>query len=184
MPGVEVQGLPAEVLVRLVVEDIPAQGRSLRADLGTPWARRAASTALEAEPDELQVELEAERLGEMVFVSGTIRASAERECDRCRAAVQLEVDDEVELMFRPEPAPTQGEVELSTGELDVGWYEDGVLDAEAVLSEAIALGLPSRVVCSDPQGCDERTRALLEAAADERAAGHPGLAGLADLLRS
>jgi uncharacterized metal-binding protein YceD (DUF177 family) len=58
------------------------------------------------------------------------------------------------------------EIRLSEEEMDVGWYAAGAIEVGDVLSEALALALPTRVTCSDDAACDARTASLLTAEVD------------------
>jgi uncharacterized metal-binding protein YceD (DUF177 family) len=86
------------------------------------------------------------------------------------------------LSFRPSGVSAMpGDQELSQDELELGWYDDGRLQVEDVLSETLALALPERLVCLATEGCDKRTAALLASAQVEAPSGHPGFAALKNL---
>jgi len=167
--------------VRIVVDDIQSTPREVRAGLSDAWAARAAEVALEAPLTALAVALRFEERSGVVFVTGEVTAEARRTCDRCGEEVALVVSGGVDLAYVPAGDRRTGEVELGAGDLDVGWFADGVIDAGDVLSEAIALALPNRVVCTDVEACEVRTSALLQAG--EEPPGHPGFAALKDLAR-
>lgn len=165
--------------LRIDVHSLTGEGRSVRADRSDAWANRAAAAALEANPTTVAAELSLRSVGGVVFVTGTVEAGAVRECDRCGEPVELSVSSDVDLAYASAES-SHAQVELTSGDLDLGWFEDGVLALEDVLSEAIALDLPSRVLCADTSACDARTRALL--ASPPEAQGHPGFAALRGLV--
>jgi uncharacterized metal-binding protein YceD (DUF177 family) len=153
--------------VRLEVEHLPENGRTVAFGLTDPWARGAAAEALEAEPAALGGSLEIahpDRHGR-IEVQARVSVEAGRECDRCGEPVAVSVNAEAPLVYLPTVAlPTEADDEpLAEEDLDVGWYDGGVLDLAAVVSEAIALQLPPRIVCADTAACDARTEALLAA---------------------
>ena len=90
----------------------------------------------------------------------------------------------VQIKYLPYAEHAEGETEIEAQDLEVGWYHEGHLELAAVLSEALALALPSRTVCNDSTACDARTQALLDQAAEELGGpkGHPGFAALAGLV--
>jgi len=169
--------------LRIPVDSIPRAGRTIEVGLDLAWAREAAAEALELDPTSLvgSLELGAPQRG-VVTVVVRLRAEAGATCDRCGEGFSLDVDTRADLSYAPAgEAREDDEVELEDDELELGWYDDGALDLAAVLQEAIALALPSRYTCPDAEGCDDRTRALLEASRAQDAAGHPGFSVLKDL---
>lgn len=169
--------------MRIPVESIPRTGRTVEVDLGLDWARDAAAAALELVPATLSgsLALSPPQRG-VVTVQVRLRSAAEATCDRCGEGFALDVDASSDLAFAPAGEQREDdEVELGSDELELGWYEDGALDLAAVVQEAIALALPARYTCPDAEGCDDRTRALLEASRAQDAAGHPGFSVLKNL---
>jgi uncharacterized metal-binding protein YceD (DUF177 family) len=65
---------------------------------------------------------------------------------------------------------SEADDELEEEELDIGWFHDGELIAGDVLSEALALNLPSRVVCEDVASCDA---AMKQSVSGDLASTHP-----------
>lgn len=172
--------------MRIRVDDIPSGGQRVQVGLEVPWAADAAELALEARPTALHARFVISPPGPRRAVPVTLQASASApgSCDRCSEDLLVHVELDSTLDFLPEP--TSGpdrddpEVELAEDELDVGWYRDGHLSLPDILSEALALALPSRTVCDDEAACDARTEALL-AASRADTGGHPAFAALKDL---
>ncbi len=155
--------------MRVSVDGIPSQGRRIEVSLATPWAREAAVRALEAPPTVLSGVLVVHPPGTYgrVAVHVKLVAVAARVCDRCAEDVALEVKSEVALTYQPvDPNGAPGEQQLSEEEMEQGWYEDGHVSAADVVTEALALAIPSLVVCADVPACDARTAAMLEATRD------------------
>jgi uncharacterized metal-binding protein YceD (DUF177 family) len=155
--------------MRIAVDGIPAPGRVVDVALSTTWARQAAERALEAPALRLggQITVHAPEALRRVRVEVRVNAAAVRACDRCGEDTELDVVAEGSLTYHPEEqGPKAEEVRLSEEEMDVGWYAEGQIDVADVLSEALALALPSRVTCVDAAACDARTAALLAAARD------------------
>lgn len=176
--------------MRIDVQNIPADGQSVRLDGAVGWAADAARRALEADASELSGELLFVRAGDGVRVTGQVRTGAVRVCERCAEEVALTFDLPVDLTYvardvlAAADADEETEVELESAELDVSFYDDGQIDVADVICEAIALAMPPRVACADVPACDTRTNALLAERGKAGEAGHPAfrvLKGLRDL---
>jgi uncharacterized metal-binding protein YceD (DUF177 family) len=154
--------------VHIVVEDIPARGRHVRFSRSDAWAALAAASALDGDVAELSGLLHLTRgRRQEVRVKAEAHAVAQRVCDRCGQPTQLTVDADEELAYLPLVPPARAanakpdEVELAEEDLDVGWYEGGVVDLETVVSELLALAAPMRVTCVDAVRCDEQWQRAL-----------------------
>lgn len=157
---------------------------SIPFDLNEPWARKAVANGMDAAPSSLEGHLEVTRSGANVRVLGAISASATVQCARCTVPVTVAISGPIDLAYAPVVVPEGGhpeEKQLEEDELDLGFYTDGVLDLSDVLSEAVALELPIQVVCEDASACEERTAALLAAAAPD--VGHPAFQALRSFSR-
>lgn len=136
------------------------------------WVRAAVERALEV-PGTAAGQLHLSRTAGKVEVKGELQVTAAHPCERCGEDVPLALVAAVDLAFLPSShAPAaHHELELEAEDLDVGYYDDDTLDVEDLVCEAIALEMPSRVVCEDREACDGRTARLL---AERGAAGSPG----------
>jgi uncharacterized metal-binding protein YceD (DUF177 family) len=172
------------------VEDIPAAGQQVAVGLEASWARDAVFEALDTPPTDLSASF-ALALGEReghVDVRLAVETAAPGVCDRCGEDLQMHLAFESDLRYCPEETGASTgrpdeEIELGEDDLDVGWYRDGHLSLSDVLREAVALALPSRIVCEDVAACDARTRSMLEANSEE-AGGHPAFAALKNLTNN
>ncbi len=141
--------------MRITVDAIPNKGRGVRFSSDDPWAAQAASQALEGRVCALSGFLMLTRKGPIVTVEATATVEAEVSCDRCAKPLVQTVEAKEVLLYHPEPTErVAAEVELSSRDLEIGWYREAI-DAAAVLSEALALSLPPRRVCVDTQACIE-----------------------------
>lgn len=172
--------------MRITVEGIPAAGRLVEFALTDAWAADAATHSLEATPEQLKgtmtLHLASRRAG-LVRVEGTVSAEAPADCDRCGESCGMALAESFTLLYAPEESGGDafdgGEIELKVDDLDLGWYSNGEVDLGAVLREAVALALPTRVTCTDVVECDKRTNLLLAAGAAQ--SGHPAFQALAGL---
>lgn len=102
----------------------------------------------------LKVEGGAELVGSEIHLRGHLGTRLEACCDRCLVKVEIPVERDLDLFYRPirEIARAE-EVEISQDELDVGFYSgDGIALAD-VVTEQVILSMPMKVVCrADCQG--------------------------------
>lgn len=97
-----------------------------------------------AEP--LKVQLGAQSVGEGVLVRGRMSTRLAQECRRCLAAVPVEVDDEVTLLFEPLDDEDQGDLD---GEVYPLPERGDRLELGPALREELLLRVPEFVVCSE-----------------------------------
>ncbi|HVC47557.1 MAG TPA: DUF177 domain-containing protein [Terracidiphilus sp.] len=135
-------------------------------------------SALEQEPAEFDVELgpgvvdfgdEAEQVGALraegraevihehrgpkeivadIRLKGRFAGRFEVPCARCVEPVELPLEAEYDLIFRPLGADAGSpERAISTGETEIGYYQGDSLLLEDVLREQVLLSLPARTLC-------------------------------------
>lgn len=158
--------------MRIAVDGIPAAGRDVAFGLRDSWSVEAATTSLERPPSVLDGTITLRRASTkgVIQVDVKVDARCEAACDRCGEPCDLGVQLDTRLLFAPEESGSAAydggelELELEAGDLDLGWYTGGEIDLGDVLREALALALPSRVVCADTAACDKRTDTLLSVA--------------------
>lgn len=72
----------------------------------------------------------------------------EAPCARCVELVELPLEGEFDLIFRPTNVDAQsGERAISAQETEIGYYQKDSLLLEDVLREQVLLSLPTRVLC-------------------------------------
>jgi len=136
--------------MRIRVADLDPQGVQVALDAGAAWAREAVEGALDGPVLALDGLLTVRPVGPGVVAQGHARASVERSCDRCLAAVRLDLGGEVDLYFQPSPpVAVEREVALLPDDLDLGFLEDGELDLGAVVAEFFLLEAPAVLRCGE-----------------------------------
>lgn len=112
-------------------------------------------------------------------------------CARCLEPVQVPLEGDFDLIFRPNSASTAtGEHAITPDETEIGYYQDSGLLLEDVVREQVLLSLPSRTLCmADCKGLCPRCGQNLNQAkcSCDPAAADPrwnALAGLAEKLGS
>jgi uncharacterized metal-binding protein YceD (DUF177 family) len=168
--------------MKLNVETIPEVGKVIDFSEETKWVKDLADQVIEGRTRSCVGKLVFTKFGTRVKVNGDVAIQAMRPCERCGDDFALDMSVEVRLQYIPAGQnDAMVESELAETDLDMGWYDDGCIAISDVLSEALALSMPERMICLDVEGCDIRTAALLASAREEAPSGHPGFAALKDL---
>ena len=164
---------------------VGAAGLKIEVDLDTAWATKAAAEGMESSPDTLtgSVDVSAPLEDGRVDVRCEMRMTGPCQCERCGEVTNVAIDVDSLLLFFPEgQAPDgTGDIELNRKDLDVGWYSEDSIDLTDVVREAVALGMPPRVICADVEKCDVRTTKLLKNAHQGVPSGHLAFAVLRNL---
>ncbi|MFT7520459.1 MAG: uncharacterized metal-binding protein YceD (DUF177 family) [Kiritimatiellia bacterium] len=157
--------------MQISVHTISDGGIDIPVQLEQSWAAAVATTVLETPALGLSGLLHFRLRGRSVQVSGSVSSRGMRTCQRCNAEVEAVVNTDVDLAYVPSSHMASGgaDIQLSAGDLDVGWYYDGVIVVDDVLSEALTLALPDRIICTNVPACDARISNLLASAGDSQA---------------
>lgn len=137
--------------MKVVLDSLPPEGRSVAAGLDDPWIFEAARGALDAKPRALAATLQVRRAadGDGRFqVAGSLSVEWRTSCARCVRSLVATLEGPVDLAYQRGKMPDAEDVELEAGDLDIGWIEGGSLDLSDVVSEQIALWLPDRLLCA------------------------------------
>jgi len=96
----------------------------------------------------LQVDATAELLGSEIRIRGHLGTRVETFCDRCLGQVEIPIDRDFDLFYRPMKAiAREEEVEVPDDELEVGFYSGGGIQLADVVTEQVILEMPMKVVC-------------------------------------
>jgi uncharacterized protein len=96
----------------------------------------------------VQVDAVAELVGSEIRIQGHLGTRLKASCDRCLNPVELPVERDFDLFYRPmKTIAREEEIEIPEEELEVAFYSgDGIALAD-VVTEQIILALPMKVVC-------------------------------------
>lgn len=123
------------------VSEIPKEGVTIEGVEGFPHPFVDPGWVLDA------LSLFAEKEGEEVLVRGQLRARVPQVCSRCLEPLTSEVAPHVDARFRPRPrGPSEG-VELTSGDLEVDFYADDLLDLDRLVQTETELALPMKPLC-------------------------------------
>jgi len=111
------------------------------------WAKGPVGESVGGDVGSLEGWLEVRRVDESVFVQGEVHASVERSCDRCGALIIARLGGPMKLAYVPSERGGTISREVHGGEMEIGFYEEGVVDLADVLREHFALCIPDRLAC-------------------------------------
>jgi uncharacterized protein len=85
-----------------------------------------------------------------VRVRGTYTVEMVAQCDRCLAHARFPLSGSFDLFYQSSSDLSGAdEVEIDSGETEIGFYVGGGLELEDVLREQVVLALPMQRVCSE-----------------------------------
>jgi uncharacterized protein len=96
----------------------------------------------------LEIKVVAELVANEIHLKGHLKTTLEASCDRCLGRVEMPVNRDLDLFYRPmSTIAREEEVEISPGELDIGFYSGEGIELEDVLSEQVILSVPMKLIC-------------------------------------
>ncbi len=117
-------------------------------------AKTYASSALDyrgaefRQRDDLKVDAVAELAGSEIRIRGRITTNLEANCDRCLGPVEIPVERDFDLAYRPlGTIAREEEVEVPADELEVGFYSGNGIMLADVVTEQVILAVPMKIVC-------------------------------------
>ena len=88
--------------------------------------------------------------GGQVRIQGSLTVEMVAQCDRCLVRSRFPLSASFDLFYRPSSdIAGEEEVQIDSGEAEIGFYEGDGLDLEDILLEQIVLALPMQRVCSE-----------------------------------
>jgi uncharacterized protein len=102
----------------------------------------------------LRIHALAALVGSEIRIRGHFGTRVEVQCDRCAAAVELPLEEDFDLYYRPlSEIAREEEVEIPPEELEVGFYSGEGVDISDLVREQLILALPMKILCApDCQG--------------------------------
>lgn len=126
-----------------------------------PWLKLIASDLCPSSPEKAgihgELSLNSDSAG-FIKVVGQLSADAILPCDRCGKDVTFPLQTAITATFRPEyreNAPR--EMTLSAEDLEVYFIENGTVDLEILVNDALQCAIPTHVQCESDDGasCDD-----------------------------
>jgi uncharacterized protein len=105
----------------------------------------------EGAPQRGEYHLRLTRNEQNVFIRGRLDAEVSLTCARCLGVAPLKVDESFAMTLAPRQTEDTlpEEVELSADDLDFGYYDDDIIDLEAMVRERILLEIPISPLCRE-----------------------------------
>ena len=90
----------------------------------------------------------AELVGDEIRFRGHLHVEVQALCDRCLGKVQIPVENDLDLAYRPMATiARQEEVEVSASEHEVGFFSGPGVELVDVVTEQVNLAIPMKIVC-------------------------------------
>jgi uncharacterized protein len=167
------------------VADIPVEGLNIELAEESPEFEALDEDIRVTGP--VRARLSLKKVGVTVYLTGSIDATLELVCSRCGGSFKFPANAELKLDLNPvETVSREDEKELQAGDLEVEFYKDGIIGLTDFIREQLLLLVPMKPLCRvDCRGlCQYCGQDKNQGECDcEPPAGHPGLAGLKDLLK-
>jgi DUF177 domain-containing protein len=137
--------------VKIIINNIPDEGLKISLHKNGAWFR---GLLPEKEKDDFSIQkievfCQAERIRETVFIDGSLETTVASNCCRCLEVTHLPVTTTFRYTFVPEKKGSKQEDELSAEDLEYGYYQDDVIDLDALIFEQVMLQIPIKVLCTD-----------------------------------
>jgi len=96
----------------------------------------------------LKVDAVAELVGSEISIRGRLATRLEARCDRCLGPVDIPVEQNFDLFYRPVATIAhEEEVELPEDELGIGFFSGDGIELADVVTEQVILAVPMKVIC-------------------------------------
>jgi len=149
--------------MKLFVEQLTATPTEFCLEADPGWWRdavaRPSEDAESFEPDRIDLQLRAHRMGQDVFIEGTAEGGVRLECSRCLARYRHVLRETFRLILEPAgdrlPAdPEAAEALARDGvclgdEIEAGWFRGDQIDLGEFFREVVSLALPVKPLCSE-----------------------------------
>lgn len=136
------------------VESIPSTGLQLKNE----WDIRTIEELLQQDVNTfksclpLSLNLSFSLLGEKVIIEGGFQTTIRINCVSCLSECKQSLEADFRYILWPQStAPVEAEQELQQEDLEIGYYQGGVIDLRPFVTEQIYLALPHSPHCKE--GC-------------------------------
>ena len=137
--------------MKIIINNIPDEGLKISLHKDGDWFR---DLLPEKEKNDFSIQgidvfCQAKRIRETVFIDGSLETTVTANCCRCLEATHLPIKISFRYTFVPEKNGSKQEDELSTEDLEYGYYQDDVIDLDNLIFEQVMLQIPIKVLCTD-----------------------------------
>jgi len=137
--------------VKIIINNIPDEGLNISLHKDGDWFRDLLPEKEKKDFSIQRIEVfcQVKRIRETVFIDGSLETTVTSNCCRCLEVTHLPVKIKFRYTFVPEKNRSKQEDELSAEDLEYGYYQDDVIDLDALIFEQIMLQIPIKVLCTD-----------------------------------
>jgi DUF177 domain-containing protein len=100
----------------------------------------------------LEVTATAELVGTEIRIRGHLKTRLSAQCDRCLAPIEIPLDRDFDVIYRPSASLVRGreeEIEVPKDELEVGFFSGDGVELAEIVTEQVILSVPMKVVCRE-----------------------------------
>lgn len=135
--------------MKINVNTIPEEGMRLDIEKNSEWFSHlvADSDAYGFNLERLDFACVVRKIGDNVYIEGSIDVKGDIPCARCLEITELSVQSPFNCTFSPTPPEWGDETELSAADLDFEYYEGEMIDLDEVVFEQVMLQIPMKPLC-------------------------------------
>ena len=137
--------------MKIIINNIPDEGLNISLHKDGDWFRDLLPEKEKRDFSIQRIEVfcQAKRIRETVFIDGSLETTITSNCCRCLEVTHLPVKINFRYTFVPEKNRSKQEDELSAEYIEYGYYQDDVIDLDALIFEQVMLQIPIKVLCTD-----------------------------------
>lgn len=137
--------------MKILVSHIPPEGLQLPIVLEREWLQRVFSDFGEEVncPCPVKVMAEARKMGSTVIIQGAVSTQLIMPCARCLEPAELKIEANFRYVMVPEPPGCRADAELTSEDIEYGYYTEDSIDVLPLIYEQICLQLPMVVLCRE-----------------------------------
>jgi len=137
--------------LKINVNTIPEEGLNLNFDRNGEWFRQflASDEAGGFLLQRLDFSCRARKIGDNVYVEGTVKVQAEIPCGRCLEMTELSLQAPFKYTFSPALPAMGEETELNAADLDFQYYAGEIIDLDEIIFEQVMLLIPMKPLCAE-----------------------------------
>jgi len=137
--------------LKINIGHIPEEGLNLHFDKHGDWFLNALPETEKSELSLSRVDVDwsVRKLKETIMIEGSFETALTANCSRCLAVTTLPIKNHFRYMLVPKDTHKKEDQELSSEDLEFGFFESDLVDLDTILYEQIMLQIPIKILCRD-----------------------------------